>query len=140
LEQESIEYGACTFSLNSSKVGFRIAKITPVKIGHFVTIWKRIGDGPIQPYDIQDSIEKFIISVRDGDNFGQFVFPKQVLYQHKIFADNGLGGKRGIRVYPPWALPDSRQAQKTQIWQLNYFLDASRGSLINYDRVKMLYI
>ena len=40
IEDESQEYGACTFRLNDLKIKFRISKITPTKTGQFVTIWK----------------------------------------------------------------------------------------------------
>lgn len=37
-ERESAEYGAYIFQLNSANVRFRVAKITPTKIGQFVTL------------------------------------------------------------------------------------------------------
>ncbi|MFN7095220.1 MAG: MepB family protein, partial [Burkholderiales bacterium] len=61
LETESIEYGACSFSLDLAHIKFRIAKITPTKIGQFVTFWKRTGNGPIQPYDTTDKIDFFVV-------------------------------------------------------------------------------
>lgn len=45
LETESLEYAACSFKLNSMSVKFRVAKITPTKIGQFVTLWKRVSKG-----------------------------------------------------------------------------------------------
>ena len=41
IELESQEYSACNFQLDRQDVKFRLAKITPTKIGQFVTIWKR---------------------------------------------------------------------------------------------------
>jgi len=41
IDSESKEYGAATFTLNDKKINFRIAKVTPTKVGHFVAIWKR---------------------------------------------------------------------------------------------------
>jgi hypothetical protein len=38
MEAESAEYGAYTFELNDLSVRFRVAKITPTKIGQFVTL------------------------------------------------------------------------------------------------------
>lgn len=80
MEAESTEYGAYTFELNGLSVRFRVAKITPTKIGQFVTLWKLIENGPIQPYDICDPVDLFIVSTRKGDHFGQFVFSKAVLW------------------------------------------------------------
>jgi hypothetical protein len=113
VEDESSEYGAYRFKLNDCKILFRVAKITPKKVGQFVTIWKRVRNGPIQPYDISDPIDLIVISVREGDQFGQFVFPKSILREHEIISNNGNGGKRGIRVYPPWDKLLNKQAQKT---------------------------
>ena len=139
MEAESSEYGACGFELNRQPVKFRIAKITPTKIGQFVTLWKRIEKGPIQPYDNSDSVDYFIINTRKGDHLGQFVFPKSVLCQQDVFSINGIGGKRAIRVYPPWDVAVNRQALKTQKWQLQYFLEFPKNGGINVARAKLLY-
>ena len=139
IEAESSEYGACGFELNRLSVKFRIAKITPTKVGQFVTLWKRIEKGPIQPYDNSDSVDYFIINTRKGDLLGQFVFPKSVLCQQDVFSINGIGGKRAIRVYPPWDVAVNRQAQKTQKWQLEYFLEIPKNTEIDVTRAKLLY-
>ncbi|HJD63798.1 MAG TPA: MepB family protein [Rickettsia endosymbiont of Sericostoma sp.] len=139
IEKESAEYGAYIFKLNSMNVRFRVAKITPTKIGQFVTLWKRMGNGPIQPYDTADSIDLFIVTTRKGDNFGQFIFPQSVLYKYDIVSHNNQGGKRAIRVYPPWDIVINKQAKKTQAWQLEYFLEIPGNKPINYERVQMLY-
>lgn len=122
-EMESKEYSACTFKLNNQIITFRVAKITPTKIGQFVTLWKRIGPGPIMPYDMTDPIDLFIVSVRRGEKLGQFIFPKDLLLQKGVISCNGIGGKRAIRVYPPWDKPDNQQAKNTQAWQLYYFAE-----------------
>jgi hypothetical protein len=101
-EVESSEYGACDFKLSNKKIKFRIAKITPKKVGQFVTLWKRIGSGPILPYDLEDPFDFYVVSVRTCEGFGQFVFPKNVLYDRGIISKDGRGGKRAMRVYPPW--------------------------------------
>ena len=41
IENESTAYSACTFEINKLSILYREAKITPTKIGQFVTIWKR---------------------------------------------------------------------------------------------------
>lgn len=78
-EPHNADYGAYIFNLNALSIRFRVAKITPTKIGQFVTLWERIEDGPIQPYDISDPADLFVISTRTENHFGQFVFPKAVL-------------------------------------------------------------
>ncbi len=139
MEPESSEYAAYTFNVNGFSVRFRDAKITPTKIGQFVTMWKRLGNGPIQPYDFSDAVDFFIINTRKDDRVGQFIFPKSVLVQRDVFSMNGLGGKRAIRVYPPWDVTINSQAKKTQKWQLEFFLEIPKHGEIDIDRAKMLY-
>ena len=69
-ESESQKYGACDFNLNNHRIKFRIAKITPGKIGQFVTLWKRIESGPILPFDLTDPFDFVIVSVRSSQQFG----------------------------------------------------------------------
>ncbi|MDR6846453.1 MepB family protein [Flavobacterium granuli] len=136
LEAESSEYGACTFVLNNLNILFRTAKITPTKTGQFVTLWKRINKGPIQPFDSTDPIDLFIISARTGNHFGMFVFPKSILITKEIVTDK-KEGKRAIRVYPPWDITTSKQAQKTQKWQLDYFMEIQQNPEGNFNRTKL---
>ncbi|PFH08428.1 hypothetical protein BCF11_0783 [Collimonas sp. PA-H2] len=139
MEAESAEYGAYAFELNGLAMRFRTAKITPTKTGQFVTLWKRVGKGPIQPYDMADAVDFFIVCTRTEEFFGQFVFPKSVLRAQDVVSENGAGGKRAMRVYPPWDLATNRQAQKTQAWQLAYFLELPHSGAIDYERARLLY-
>lgn len=139
MEPESSEYVAYKFDLNNYSVRFRVAKITPIKIGQFVTLWKRLGKGPTQPYDSSDQVDFFVINTRKGDYCGQFIFPKSVLCQYDVFSINGEGGKRAIRIYPPWDIAVNRQAQKSQKWQLKYFLEIPKNGEIDVARAKFLY-
>ena len=61
-------------------------------------------------------------------------------FQENIFSKNGKGGKRGIRVYPSWDKAVNAQAQKTQQWQLNYFLEIPAQKSIEYERADKLYL
>lgn len=138
-EKESAEYGAYSFELNGFSVKYRVAKITPTKAGLFVTLWKRMDNGPIMPYDILDPIDFFVISVRKDNHFGQFIFPKSILRDQDVLSMNTEGGKRAIRVYPPWDTALNRQAQKTQKWQMEHFLELSNDKQIDTAHAQMLY-
>lgn len=138
LNTESVEYGACSFELDGKKMQHRASKITPTKNGQFVTIWKRNQNGITEPFDINDEIDFIIITARSGDNLGQFIFPTTVLADKGILTQNGKSGKRGIRVYPPWDKPESKQAEKTQRWQLPYFLTIKTGGSTNLGLAKRL--
>ena len=136
---ESANYAACSFELNTYKIQFRVANITPTKIGQFVTIWKRNKEGITAPFDVADLLDFMIISVRDSENFGQFIFPKSVLIAKGIVSQNDNEGKRGIRVYAPWDKPENKQAIKTQDWQANYFIEIKENLLVDVELVKRIF-
>lgn len=122
-EHESQEYGAAEFTLDNLRIKFRAAKITPTKIGQFVTFWKRPGKGPISPYSDKDPFDLLIVSVRSENHFGQFIFPKRVLCEKGIVSTEEKEGKRAMRVYPAWDAADNPQAKRTQKWQLEWFIE-----------------
>lgn len=104
-----------------NKTIYREAKITPKKIGQFVSVWKRNKAGITEPRQLNDDFDEFIIKCEAGNKVGQFVFPKAVLAEKGIVSTNLKEGKRGFRVYPPWDKAENKQAIKTQEWQLEYF-------------------
>jgi hypothetical protein len=125
-EQESAEYGACRFVLDERTVVFRVARTTPTKIGQFVTIWKRPMPGAdIVPLDLDDGVDFVVVSVVDSEQHGQFIFDQAALLKHGVMSRDGHGGKRAIRVYPPWSLPLAAAAIKSQQWQLRYYVPLS---------------
>ncbi|MFC8273309.1 MepB family protein [Streptomyces sp. NPDC057271] len=138
-EPESVEYAAHTFTLDGLSVRFRAARTTPTKVGQFVTVWKRSPGGPIQPFDIADAVDLFVISCRDGNHFGQFVFPKDVLRRRGVVSVDGSGGKRAFRVYPPWVTTTNGQAGRTQAWQLDHFLPLEQDGAGVSSRALELY-
>ena len=127
IELESKEYLAHTFEIDNKKIIFRKAKITPTKTGQFVTIWKRNSKGITAPFNLLDDFESIIIFVKQDELIGAFIFPKAILHQKKIISDENKDGKRGIRVYPPWDTPSSKQAIKTQEWQIGHFVHLNKS-------------
>jgi hypothetical protein len=139
-EAESAEYGASRFGLDGHTIVFRVAKTTPTKIGQFVTIWKRPTSGSIiAPLDIDDGVAFVVVSVFDATHRGQFVFDQKILASKGIMAINGKGGKRAIRVYPPWVKPVAKQAVRTQQWQLRYFLPLEQSGNADSVQVRRLF-
>jgi hypothetical protein len=139
-EAESQDYGALTFSLGALRVKFRVGKITPTKTGQFVTIWKRNKEGITAPYDVEDPVDLFVISVRDHEHFGQFVFPKTVLHQKGYIGSQKKGGKRAMRIYPPWDKALNKQAQTTKAWQLAYFFSIKKATPVDVALVRRLFL
>ncbi len=137
-ERESKEYDASRFELNGLKIIYRNAKITPKKVGQFVTFWKRNGNGPIEPFNESDQIDFYVVNVRTETAFGQFVFPKSVLIKKGIISTEKKEGKRGFRVYPKWDTTKNKQAERSQKWQLNYFYSINETT--DLKKVSALYI
>jgi len=136
-EDESQEYAACRFRLRGFKIVCRNSKVTPKKIGQFVTFWKRNIKGIIEPLDEDDQIDFYVINVKTENRFGQFVFPKSILIRKGIISTKEKEGKRGFRIYPIWDTPQNNQAKKTQKWQLNYFFEVNKK--IELKKVVKLY-
>jgi hypothetical protein len=137
LEPESKEYDACRFNLNGLNIICRNAKITPKKAGQFVTFWKRSENGPIEPFNETDQIDFYAVNVRTENKRGQFVFPKAVLIKKGIISTAKKEEKRAFRVYPNGDAVKSKQAERTQKWQLNYFYEIN--SATNFNKVVELY-
>lgn len=136
-EKESEEYAASQFKLNGIQIINRNAKITPKKVGQFVTFWKRSQNGPIEPFHENDPFKFFTVNVQTNNQLGQFVFPKSILIKKGIISTLQKEGKRAFRVYPSWDMPKSKQAERTQKWQLDFFYHINDS--IDFDRVKELY-
>ncbi|MEP6803183.1 MAG: MepB family protein [Flavobacterium sp.] len=136
-EAESADYDAYHFQLNGKNICYRTAKITPTKTGQFVTLWKRNVMGIIAPFDSLDTIDFVIVNVRKNGLLGQFIFPKDILLEKGIFSTEFKEGKRATRVYPPWDETTSKQAQKTQQWQLDYFYSINPD--LDLEQFKVLF-
>ncbi|MFE3445038.1 MepB family protein [Nocardia sp. NPDC059180] len=138
-EQENAEYGAFVSSVGRGSVRFRVGKLTPAKVGLFVTVWRRAEDGSTEPLAAEDGIDLLVVTAREGKCFGQFVFPKTALVEHGIVSVEGRGGKRGFRVYPPWSPTGNRQAMRSQKWQCDYFLELEGHEKVDVQHAKRLY-
>lgn len=137
IEPEGKEYSASRFELNGKKILCRTAKVTPKKVGQFVSCWKRNKEGITEPFSDTDMIDFYVIHVKSGNNLGQFVFPSSELISKGILSTEEKDGKRGFRVYPKWDKPVSKQAEKAQKWQLDYFLEINDST--DFKKVANLY-
>ena len=139
-EKQNSKYGAGTFRLSSRTVRFRVANITPAKEGQFVALWEKDENNKNQPYSYEEAPALLVITTFKNDNkFGQFIFPKDILFQRNIFRSSSTKGKMAIRVYPSWDKPTSKQALETQKWQLPYFVNMSSKSKLPIDKIIKLY-
>ncbi|WP_243572691.1 MepB family protein [Bacillus stercoris] len=139
-EAQNSDYGAGMFQLNSKSVRFRVAKITPNKIGQFVAFWEKDGYDKNQAFSYEKATDLLVINTfTRNNNFGQFVFPKEVLAKQNILKTSDTKGKMAIRVYPRWENPTSKQAIKTQNWQLDYFIEINDTNSYPVEELLKLY-
>ncbi|MFD3701840.1 MepB family protein [Nocardia sp. NPDC058658] len=122
-EPDNAEYGAFVSEVGCGSVRLRVGKLTPTKVGLFVSVWQRAADGSTVPFAAENNPDLLVITVREGTRFGQFVFPRNALVDHGIVSVAGRGGKRGFRVYPPWSATQNNQARNSQNWQCAFFLN-----------------
>ncbi|WP_315246254.1 MepB family protein [Pseudomonas fragi] len=88
--------------------------------------------GEITPLDSADDIDFVVVHVSSEGQCGQFIFDRETLLSRGVFAINGRGGKRALRVYPPWSQPAARQAVQSQKMANRVFCgDDSMGTGLN---------
>jgi hypothetical protein len=123
LHPEASDYEGCEYHFNKQKIYQRTAKITPTKIGQFVTLWKRNKENITEPINDSSDLKFVIIICIFKGKSGRFLFPRKTLIDKKIMSsvEYKSKGKRGFRVYPTWDKPTSKQAIATQAWQVEYF-------------------
>lgn len=122
-ENECEEYAGFNFQMEKLNFKFRKTKITPKKVGQFVSLWKRDAQNQTKPYDENDNFDFYIFASEQNDNFGFFIFSKSLLIEKNILSTKLKEGKRGFRLYPPWTKTENQQAAKTQSWQTKYFIE-----------------
>ena len=137
-DQECEEYSGFNFQINQLNLKFRKAKITPKKVGQFVTLWRRNSEKQTEPFNETDNFDFYIIVVEQEERFGFFIFPKNVLIERQILTSNQKEGKRGFRVYPNWTKTENKQAEKTQNWQINYFINLTNNEQKNIEKFKAI--
>ncbi|MCY8544465.1 MepB family protein [Bacillus vallismortis] len=139
-EAQNSDYGAGIFQLHSKSIRFRVANITPNKIGQFVAFWEKDGNDKNQAFPYEKATDLLVINTFTNHNkFGQFVFPKEVLVKQNILKTATTKGKMGIRVYPRWETPTSKQAIETQKWQLAYFVEVNNTNRFSVRELLKLY-
>lgn len=139
-EPDNAEYGAMVCGVGSSTMRIRVGKVTPTKVGLFVSVWRRAADGSTEPFPVESDVDALVVVAREGDRYGAFVFPVEVLATRGVVSAGGVGGKRGFRVYPPWSATGNPQARRSQSWQCDWFLDMSGGTVVDPRRAGRLFL
>ncbi|MFR6670282.1 MepB family protein [Enterococcus sp.] len=123
-ERQNSVYEGMTFVVGNTTFRSRLAKKTPKKKGYFTALWEQPHEKN-QAYSLSGYPDKLMITVLDGKQKGQFVFPSSVLVANGIIKTETTAGKMAFRVYPPWVQDLNPTASRTQNWQTPYFLDLS---------------
>ncbi|PEI74035.1 mep operon protein MepB [Bacillus wiedmannii] len=139
-EQQNAEYAGCLFNLNNKTIRFRVSKITPNKTGQFVSFWEKDDNMQNQAFSYDAAPDLLVITCIDDNKLGQFIFPKEILLKEKILKMQSQKGKMAMRIYPIWDIPVSNQAKKSQMWQLQYFVDLSDHNNLSLDKLLNLYL
>lgn len=135
-ESQNSSYAGGHYRLNETSIRLRAAKITPKKVGQFVAFWQKDDQGVNQPYALSESPDILVIYVATAEQRGLFVFPRDLLAKKKILTVGSSKGKMAMRVYPPWDQPNNAQGEKTQAWQVTYFMDLSEPAQITTEQLK----
>lgn len=129
-----------TSNLNTKTIRFRVAKITPNKLGQFVSFWEKDKDGINQAFSYRDAPDLLVITTFKNENiFDQFAFLKEPLYDQGVLKSATINGKMAMRVYPSWDNPKNKTAIEAQLWQLNYFFIADDLNFPANQRILALY-
>jgi hypothetical protein len=103
-------------------------------------LWKRATRASeIAPLDSSDGVAFVVVAVSDSSQSGQFVFGRSLLVEKGIMSRAGKGGKRAIRVYPPWVRPVARAALVTQKWQTEHFFSLDADTSATATGVRRLF-
>ncbi len=137
-DEEAKKYSGFNFQVEKLNFKFRKAKITPKKIGQFVTLWKRNSSNESEPFNESDNFNFYIIVSEENEKYGFFLFPRNELIKRQILTTSSKEGKRGFRVYPSWVKTKNKQAEKTQTWQTQYFFDFTEENIENQKRLTQI--
>lgn len=118
------------FKLNGKNVIYRCGKITPIKMGYFVTLYKRNLLLQCVPFDYTDDVDFYIIGLPIINK--QFIFTKNTLADNGIISRDNKNGKRGFRLYHPHIRVNSKQALNSQEWQSKCFIDNLKDYYNNF--------
>ena len=66
---EGAEYSAYHFGVNGKSVAFRVRKMTSIRFGNFVTLWKKPGKN-IEPIDVSDDLDFVAVFVSNRGDSG----------------------------------------------------------------------
>ena len=130
-EEQNSDYESGLARIGEELWRIRTARVTPTKPGAFVALWRRNAIGETEPFPASETAVAgaliFVSEHHDGTGrTGVFRFTRDHLSALGVLSSPARPGKRGFRVYPPWAQELNRQAARTQAAQAAAFVAIGR--------------
>ena len=76
-ERQNYKYGAGKFEVSGRTVRFRVAHITPTKIGQFVAMWKKDKTNKNQAFSVEGAPDLLVImTIKNKTEWGSIYFSK----------------------------------------------------------------
>lgn len=127
-EEQNSDYESGLARIGEELWRIRTARVTPSKPGAFVALWRRNPSGETEPFSASETTVSgaliFVSERADGaGRTGVFRFTRDHLSELGVLSSPARPGKRGFRVYPPWAQELNRQAARTQAAQATAFTE-----------------
>lgn len=110
--RKNSNYSAGTFQLSSRTI-------------QFIAFLEKDENNKNQPFPYEAAPDLLVNTTSMKNNFGQFIFPKEILIKYNVFKSSSTKGEMAMRVYLSWDHPTSKQAIRTRKWQLLYLVDLS---------------
>nr|WP_315117416.1 MepB family protein [uncultured Clostridium sp.] len=82
-EKQNPEYAGGIFQLNHRTIRFRMSKVTPNKVGQFVSFWEKDENMQNQAFSYELAPDLLVITCTTDNKLGQFIFPKKILLEKK---------------------------------------------------------
>ncbi|MHA3722426.1 MepB family protein [Leucobacter sp. HY1910] len=116
-EEQGSDYEAGLAHIGPERWRLRTARVTPVKPGGFVAVWRRGERGDTEPFPSAEPVAGLLVFLAEGDRRGRFRFTAEHLARLGVSSAPGRPGKRGFRVYPAWCVGLNQTARKALLAQ-----------------------
>lgn len=84
-EKQNSKYGAGIFRLSSRTVRFRVANITPTKVGQFVAFWEKDENNKNQPFTYEEAPDLLVITAFKNDSGLDNLFFQKKFFSNRKF-------------------------------------------------------
>lgn len=83
-EKQNAEYAGCLFHLNNKTIRFRKSKVTPNKIGQFVSFWEKDENMRNRAFSYEAAPDLLVITCIADNKLGNLFFLKRFFLKKNI--------------------------------------------------------